>query len=559
MRVIAISMLVWMSSAVAAQGVENFRLMDHRGDSHHLYYFTDKDAVVLVAQARTCDGAAATAAEVQEISAAHEAVQFFLMEATEAADRAALGAFAEAHAPDVPVLIDELSLASRSLGFAQAGEAVVIDPQTWQTTYRGPVAGVAGALSGDPGSDSSANVESLCYLNLAAALDADLTYVDHVAPILERNCVVCHRPGGIGPWAMNSYEMVRGFSLMMREVVMTQRMPPWHADPTIGHFANDRSLSAEEARMLVAWAESGAARGEGEDPLAGYTQPLPDWGELGEPDLVIDIPPTDVPASGVVDYQYKFVKNPLDRDVWVRASQIVPGDRAVLHHVITRFGTMETEGPRKGRLSRKGRQGGLAGYVPGYVVRELPEGTGTLLPAGATIEFQMHYTTQGKATTDHSRIGIYFHEAPPEHEVRTLILANPRLRIPAHAKAHAEQAVRTFEQDSLVYSLLPHSHYRGKAARFEAVYPDGSRETLLNVPNYDFNWQTTYVLAEPKWVPAGTQLIYTNWWDNSAQNPANPDPNREVTWGEQSWDEMIFGAVAYRVADTAESGDVAQR
>ena len=552
-------MLVLMSSAVAAQGVENFRLMDHRGDSHHLYYFTDKDAVVLVAQARTCDGAAATAAEVQAMSAAHEGVQFFLMEATETADRDELGEFAEAHAPGVPVLMDELSLASRSLGFTQAGEAVVIDPQTWQTTYRGPVSGVAGALSGGADEATGASGASGCNLTLAAALDTDLTYVDDVAPILERNCVVCHRPGGIGPWAMNSYEMVRGFSLMMREVVMTQRMPPWHADPAVGHFANDRSLTAEEARTLVAWAESGAARGEGEDPLARFTQPLPDWGELGEPDLVIDIPPTDVPASGVVDYKYKFVKNPLDRDVWVRASQIVPGDRAVLHHVITRFGTMETEGPRKGRLSRKGRQGALAGYVPGYVVRELPEGTGTLFPAGATIEFQMHYTTQGKATTDHSRIGIYFHEAPPEHEVKTMILANPRLRIPPHAKAHAEQAVRTFEQDSLVYSLLPHSHYRGKAARFEAVYPDGSRETLLNVPNYDFNWQTTYVLAEPKWVPAGTQLIYTNWWDNSAQNPANPDPSREVTWGEQSWDEMIFGAVAYRVADTAESGTVARR
>ena len=236
----------------------------------------------------------------------------------------------------------------------------------------------------------------------------------------------------------------------------------------------------------------------------------------------------------------------------MRASQIKPGDRTVLHHVITRFGEIESKGPRKGRISRRGVSGGLAGYVPGMEARPLPVGTGTLLPAGATIEFQLHYTTSGKASTDHSQIGIYFHDAAPEHRIHSMILANPRLKIPPHAKAHAEQAMRVFQQDALMYSILPHAHHRGKAARFEAIYPDGQRETLLNVPNYDFNWQTTYLLQQPKFVPAGTRIVYTHWWDNSAQNPANPDPDREVPWGQQSWDEMIFGAISYRELSSTE-------
>lgn len=277
----------------------------------------------------------------------------------------------------------------------------------------------------------------------------------------------------------------------------------------------------------------------------------PVWGALGEPDLIVDIPPTEVPATGIVDYQYLQVENPLDRDVWVRASQIVPGDRTVLHHVITTFGEVMTEGPRKGRMKRVGG-GGLAGYVPGRVARPLPQDTGTFLPANATIQFQMHYTTSGLAATDHSRIGIYFHDEEPEHTIKRMILANPMLKIPPHAKAHSETTERVFNKDVVVYDLLPHSHFRGKAAKFVAQYPDGSEELLLSVPNYDFNWQTTYQLEQPKVMPAGTKIVFTKWWDNSAQNPANPDPTREVPWGQQSWDEMIFGAIGYRELTEAE-------
>ena len=187
------------------------------------------------------------------------------------------------------------------------------------------------------------------------------------------------------------------------------------------------------------------------------------------------------------------------------------------------------------------------------VVREYPDDTGTLLPVGTTIEFQMHYTPTGKAAVDESQMGVWFHDEPPKNKIDGMVLINFKFKIPPGAKNHKEFAEQTLEKDAIVYSLLPHSHFRGKASQFAVVYPDGTEEMLLSVPNYDFNWQTTYVLTEPKFLPAGTKIIHTTWWDNSAQNPANPDPTREVPWGEQSWDEMLFGAITLRYLDEAEA------
>ena len=249
---------------------------------------------------------------------------------------------------------------------------------------------------------------------------------------------------------------------------------------------------------------------------------------LGPPDYIVDIPAMEIPATGVVDYQYHLVDNPLDEDVWVHAAEILPGDRAVLHHTITTFGDVIQEGKYKGRLKRKG---GLRGYAPGITNQAYPEGTGIMLPADATIEFQMHYTPVGRATVDESKMGIWVYDKKPEHQIVSMFVANPRIKIPPHAKNHRETVEKVIEKDALLYNLMPHAHFRGKAATFTAVYPDGTEELLLNVPHYDFNWQTDYELKEPKYLPAGTKLVQANWWDNSAQNAANPDPSAEVTWG----------------------------
>jgi hypothetical protein len=367
------------------------------------------------------------------------------------------------------------------------------------------------------------------------AAHAQISYEETIAPLLLDKCVACHREGGIGPWQMASYEMIRGFAPMIREVVRTQRMPPWHADPHYQSFSNDRGLSKEQAKTLVHWIEAGAPRGAGADPLLAQRKDWPKW-PLGEPDLVVEMPAFTAPATGVVPYQMVEVKNPLKRDVWIRAVDYLPGDRSVLHHVIGAAGAREE---RRGSTS-------LNNYVPGAEPLEVPEGTGIFLPAGASFHFQMHYTPNGKETTDVTRMGLYFMKDPPQYNFRSFVVSNPRLKIPPNVNDHAETAERVFNQDAVIYSVHPHAHFRGKAAKFVAQYPDGREEVLLNVPAYDFNWQSTYDLVEPITVPAGTKIVYTHTYDNSPQNKANPDPNREVPWGQQTWDEMIFGVLRYR-------------
>ena len=524
--------------------IDDFVLLDHTGQAHKLHYLSDASAVVLMAHSATCPGFADYQSRFEAAADAYRDRDVaFLMVNSEPAAHVALRREVET---ETPILIDEAGLVGDALGLTEAGELLVIDPERWQLRHRGVASGDVGevldaVLSGGE-VPSTAAPETTCALAYAAP-PASVSYAKDIAPMLAGNCVTCHREGGIGPWAMTGYDMVRGFAPMIREVVRTKRMPPWHADPGHGTFTNDRSLTTDEVRKLVHWVEAGAPRGAGPDPLATLDIEWPDWG-LGEPDLIVDIPAFDVPATGVVEYQYQRVVNPLDRDVWVRATEILPGDRAALHHVITTFRNPKPDGTGFGR-----RGGGLGGYVPGAETRGAPENTGTLLPAGAQIVFQMHYTPYGKAVTDRSQLGLYFHDTPPKHRLSNAVLMNTRIRIPPNTKSHSEFAERTFDRDVLLYSLLPHAHYRGKASEFRAFYPDGRKELLLSVPNYDFNWQTTYVLEEPKVLPAGTRVVHTTWWDNSAQNPANPDPNREVPWGRQSWDEMLFGSLRFRYLD----------
>ncbi len=541
--------------------VDNFRLLDHQDSSQELYYFADAPAIVLMSHSTQCASANDAFDEFSRLQKQYSpsGAEFMLINSTDARD--AIRAHAAANAISAPVLMDAAQLIGESLVLDTAGEMLVVNPRDWSLVYRGDTAAGAQALeqlmAGKPVTQNSTDAKG-CEVYFPGierrAQHAQISYSKTIAPLLQEKCVTCHRQGGIGPWAMTDYSMIQGFSLMIREVIRTQRMPPWHADPHYGEFSNDRSLSADEAATLVHWIDAGAPRGDGPDPLAQDTQHYPVWA-LGEPDVIIEIPAEHVPATGVVDYRYKMVENPLNEDVWVRATEIIPGDRSVLHHVITRYGQIETEGPRAGRISRRGG-GGLGGYVPGAVADVMPADTGTLLPADATFEFQMHYTTVGRATTDVSRMGIYLYDKPPKHKMEGLIFANPRIRIPPGAANHSEVMERVIAKDVLLYSMLPHAHYRGKASEFVAHYPDGRIEKLVSVPRYDFNWQTSYELKTPKVIPAGTKIVHRTWWDNSARNPANPDPTREVPWGRQSWDEMLFGAMSFRALTDAEKASM---
>ena len=544
--------------------IDNFRLLDQTGTSHELHYFSDAKAIVLMVHGIGCPIVRQSLPELAAVRKqfAAQGVIFLLINSNPQDDRATLTQEAAEFGIDLPILRDETQLVGEALGVTRTAEIFVIDPRTWKLAYRGPIDDrlslgaqkpeaknhyLTDALTAILANKSVAvtEVEAMgCVVNLIErdrkAEHAKISYVDQIAPLLQEKCVACHRPGGIGPWAMTSYENVRGFAPMIREVIRTKRMPPWYADPHVGKFIGDRSISNDQAQMLVHWIEAGAPRGSGDDPLKNVAPLKSEW-LYGEPDMVVEIPAFEVPATGVVDYKYPRVPNPLGRDVWVRAIQILPGNPAVVHHVLAGIADAKKQN-REGieQLSAFG------GYSPGRNYLPFPENTGVLLRANASLQFQTHYTPNGKAVRDVTRVGYYLSKEPPKHEMRLQFVYTPSLRVPAGAKAHSESVGHTFSKDVMLYSVQPHAHLRGRAAKFTAYYPDGREEILLSVPKYDFSWQSVYLFQEPKIIPKGTRVVLDMTWDNSAQNPANPDPTKDVRWGDQTWDEMNAGFMRYR-------------
>ena len=533
--------------------VEDFRLNDQNGQSHELYYLSDMKAVVLMASGAGCAPARSAAKALENLRSAYQAqgVEFLAIDSNLKDTAEAIAKDAKADGVTLPVLTDELQLIGESLGFTRNGEVLIVNPQDWKVIYRGAVekganhyaaAALDSALAGTPVKVSQTDASG-CNIVMPErdrrAAHAQISYEKTIAPMLSAHCVACHREGGIAPWQMSSYDMVRGFSPMIREVVRTKRMPPWHADPHYGVFSNDRSLSADDTKTLVHWIEAGAPRGGGIDPLTLVKKDWPVWA-LGKPDLVVNLPKFEVPATGVIPYQMWTVDNPLDHDVWVRAVDFLPGARSNLHHIIATIGGEMAPG------EKRDTDGSLADYVPGSEPLQIPPESGILLKKGAKFGFQAHYTVNGKPVTDTTQMGLYFMDKPPQYRYRAAIMANPRIKIPANTKAYTNDATYKFDREVLVYSLHPHAHFRGAAAEFVAQYPDGHEAVLLNVPRYEFNWQTTYELKTPIVLPAGTAVKYSMTYDNSTQNKANPDPNRIVPWGQQTWDEMLFGVIRFR-------------
>jgi hypothetical protein len=539
--------------------VDNFRLLDQRGDSHELYYLSDMKAVVLMVQQNGCKESSGSIARLNELRDQYKArgVEVLMLNSSLKDDRASIAAETQKLGTTIPVLDDELQLIGESLDATRAGEVLVINPVGWKLEYRGPVASgksnyaadaVESLTTGQPVKTAKAAAKG-CSVRMpeydARRAHEKISYSKTIAPMLEDKCVTCHRTGGIGPWQMTSYDMVKGFSPMIREVLRTERMPPWHADPHYGAFRNDRSLSNEQVKTLVHWIEAGSPKDKADDPLLAFKKDWPQWAH-GTPDAIIEIPAFNVPATGTVAYQNPVVKNTIGRDVWIRAVDFTPGDRTVVHHILA-YGTKPGGNPNDPQRALK--DSFLGGYVPGQAVNVYPTDTGVFIPKDNDFRFQIHYTATGKASTDVTHVALYFTDAAPKYPLKNVVLLNPRLKIPPNTKDHLETTTRTFDRDVLVYALTAHSHYRGRASKFVAYYPDGREETLLSVPKYDFNWQTAYELKEPKVLPKGTKLVYTTIYDNSVQNKANPDPNIEVHWGEQTWEEMIYGNVRIRYLD----------
>jgi hypothetical protein len=414
------------------------------------------------------------------------------------------------------------------------------------------------------------------------------TFSRDVAPILYKNCTSCHRPGEIAPMSLLTYKDARPWARSIAARVDAGTMPPWHADPATGEFLNDRRLSGPDKQTILEWAAAGAPEG---DP--GDLPPQPQYADgwmIGQPDAVLtmqeDYP---IPASGTIAYQYFEVPTNFTEDRWIQAFEVRPGNRAVVHHVI-----VYTRPPAPANLSQPvarpgrrpapvfmfaegmdipaGQTGGpelppdqrkprgpddrpapkmlgpsIGAYVPGNSARVYRAGTAARLAAGSTVIFQMHYTTKGQATTDRTSIGLIFAKTPPSTELRVTALINGNLHIPAGAPDHPVEAEVTINRDVTLWAMLPHTHLRGKRWSYEVTFPDGRKETILSVPKYDFDWQTDYIFKQPLKLPRGTTLHATAWYDNSPNNKSNPDPTKDVWWGDQTWEEMMFTGLTYSV------------
>ncbi len=366
----------------------------------------------------------------------------------------------------------------------------------------------------------------------ADAKKRDVTFNRDVAPIFFNNCVQCHRPGEIAPMSLMSYKDARPWARSIKEKVATGVMPPWHADPHYGNFANDRRLSEKDINTITAWVDQGAKEGIAKD-LPAAPQFHEGW-NIGKPDVVFYLPQEyPVPASGIVEYKYFKVPTNFKEDKWIQAAEIRPGVRGVVHHIIV-FAQKANEPQRL-----------LVGYAPGEQPAVISKGLARKIPAGSDLIFQVHYTPNGTEAKDKSYVGFVFAKEPPKAEVVTRPVLNAKFVIPPGDPNYKVESTYTFTQDAHIYSLMPHMHFRGKDFIFKATFPDGSSQTLLSVPKYEFAWQTYYVLKEPLAAPKGTRLDCLAHFDNSEKNRFNPDPKKEVRWGDQTWEEMMIGWMSF--------------
>ena len=406
----------------------------------------------------------------------------------------------------------------------------------------------------------------------AATTQSPVTFYKDVLPVLQRHCQGCHRPGEVAPMSFLDYQSTRPWAKAMKAAVLERKMPPWLADPHYGKFANDRRLTDADIKALVTWSDAGAPQGDPKDAPPPVKW-LDGW-NIGKPDLEFEMPNAfDVQASGTIEYQYVVIPTGFAEDRWVQMAEVRPGNRAVEHHVIaflrppgskwmadakpgvpfvparetrrrSNTGTNGNADPQANRQENQDNAASfelLVGYAPGLQPWMCLPGASKLVKAGSDIVLQLHYTANGTAATDKTKIGIIFAKRTPERRQLTMSAANAKFMIPPGDPAYEVHSQIEMRDDSELVGLMPHMHLRGKDFLYKVVYPTGESSTLLSVPKYDFNWQLFYFLDQPLVMPKGTRIECTAHFDNSPNNPANPDPSKEVRWGDQSWEEMMIG------------------
>jgi hypothetical protein len=395
-------------------------------------------------------------------------------------------------------------------------------------------------------------VVRLNFLLLVAAvlLAAEPTFHKDVEPILQARCQTCHRPGEIGPFALITYEQVRPRARAIRASVLQKKMPPWFAAEGSHRFANDPTLTPAEIATLKAWSDAGAPRGNPID-APPPRQFVEDW-NIAQPDAVFEMTSEfEIPVKAAIEYMHIVLPTGFTEDKWIQMAEVRPSFRQAVHHVVVYIrppGSRWLEHAKPGLATPADRSGAGQGqaqvltiYTPGIIPDIWPEGTAKMIPKGWDIILQVHYTATGRPGRDRSKIGLVFAREPVTKRVVTMSMMNLKLAIPPGDPNYRAEGRGFIPAGAEILSFFPHMHLRGKAFEYRAIHPDGTRETLLRVDPYRFNWQLSYRLAEPLRLPAGTRIECTAWYDNSANNKNNPDPTTTVKWGEQSWEEMLAG------------------
>jgi hypothetical protein len=397
--------------------------------------------------------------------------------------------------------------------------------------------------------------------SLFAGNPSNVTFYRDVLPILEARCQGCHRPGEVGPMAFGEYNATRPWAKAIKQAVVLRKMPPWYADAPPGKFDNDPRLAPQEIAKLVAWADTGAPAGNPNDAPRAVT--FADGWSIDQPDAIFENPtPYQIPATGTLEYTYVIVPTGFKQDRWITQAEVRPGNRAVVHHAnvyirepgsnwlreypMGKLFVPEERGERAatGGSSSAGasvREQVIAGFAPGRPAKQVPAGYAMLIPAGSDLVFQLHYTTNGKPTTDVTRIGFVFAKQTPTKRVIRVQASNAGFVIPPGAADYPVSGSAALGVDCELLNVYPHMHLRGKSMVLSAVYPTGEREEFLRVPHYEFGWQLVYALSKPRILPKGTVLKADATFDNSATNRFNPNPQATVRWGDQSWDEMMVG------------------
>jgi len=571
------------------QSVANFVLPDTDGRQVALADFNDKSAVLLFTMGTGCPISNLYISELGRLQEkfAESGLQIIGLQSNAGITGEDIAKHAEEFKVPFPVLLDADQTVANMLGVKRTAEALLLDNyrvvryhgrvddrfgytfKRAKATRRDLFEALTELFSGEPVSVATTEPLGCLITHNKSSKSEEITYAKHVSRIIQDRCQGCHRPGSIGPFALMDYDDLRNFTEMTREVILQRRMPPWHADPRYGHFSTDRSLSKEQLATLVAWIDAGAPFGDEKDlpPAREYYE---GW-NIGQPDLVFRLPEVQtIPADGVIPYMRFTIDPGFEEDVWYSAAECLPDNDAVVHHIQAyailpppkpgerepveamrpRTEEDEEDSRNRRRRSRRRRSKLITSFAPGEEPFEFPHGIGGRIPAGSKISITMHYTPTGKEEQDQSLLGIKLYRGVPQREAFTSAAVNARFEIPPRAANHPVEAAYLFEHDSLIISLHPHMHLRGKDMKYTAIYPDGKEEVILSVPQFDFNWQNTYRYHEPKLMPAGTRLRVVGHFNNSAQNLANPDPDKAITWGPQTWDEMFIGYLNYTTAET---------